>query len=93
MSSGRPQNQDRQNALATGLPTYTGLPHARCGTRERYTKGGGCVHCARIIATEQREARKFLLQNRTALDTEPEAEVDTPEAAEARRQADIDELM
>jgi len=93
MSSGRPANEDRQNALALGLPTYTGLPHARCGTRERYTKGGGCIHCARVLATEQREARKFLLQHRTPLDSEPEPDVDTPEAAEARRQADIDALM
>lgn len=61
--SGRPINEDRQNAIALGLKTYIGAKHVNCGTTERYVKGGGCVHCARIIATEQRDARKFLKQH------------------------------
>lgn len=58
--SGRPINEDRQNAIALGLKTYIGAKHVNCDTTERYVKGGGCVHCARIIATEQREARNYL---------------------------------
>lgn len=58
--SGRQINEDRQNALALGLRTYTGAQHSKCGTTERYVSGGGCVRCARALATEQREARKFL---------------------------------
>jgi hypothetical protein len=58
--SGRPVNPDRQSAIDLGLVTYTGSPHSKCGTTQRYVSGGGCVHCARIIATEQREARKYL---------------------------------
>lgn len=57
---GRPANTDRQNALALGYRTYTGSPHAKCGTTERYVSGGGCVHCARVTATEQRDALKYL---------------------------------
>lgn len=57
---GRPINEDRQNAIALGLKTYTGMRHSRCGTTERYVAGGGCVHCGRLIATEQREARIYL---------------------------------
>lgn len=91
--TGRPINLDRQNAIACGLDKYSGLPHANCGHTLRYVKGGGCVHCARTIANEQREARKLLLQSRTPLDSAPEVEVETEEDAEARRQADIDTLM
>jgi len=58
--SGRPVNEDRQTAIDLGFKTYTGTPHSKCGTTERYVSGGGCVHCARTIATEQREARKLL---------------------------------
>jgi len=59
MINGRPSNPDRQNAIAFGLKTYNGSPHSKCGTTERYL-GGGCVYCARTIAKEQRDARKFL---------------------------------
>lgn len=106
--SGRPINKDRALAIELGLPTYTGVKHVRCGTTERY-KSGGCVHCARVIASEQREARKALLQYRSEeaefsphveeiedehIDKEPEDGLDTDELdAEARREASIDELM
>jgi hypothetical protein len=60
--TGRPINEDRQNSIALGLMTYTGTVHRRCGTNIRYVSGGGCVHCARVISAEQREARKYLLQ-------------------------------
>lgn len=90
MITGRPINVDRHNAILLGLQTYTGLPHANCGETLRYVKGGGCVHCARAIATEQRKARLILRQ--MPLDTEPEVHVDEDDA-EARRQASIDDLM
>lgn len=61
--SGRPVNEDRQTAIDLGFKTYTGTPHSKCGTTERYVSGGGCVQCARAIATEQREARKYLRQH------------------------------
>ena|ERR1035437_9540322 len=57
--NGRPINVDRQNAITFKLTTYTGSEH-KCGTSQRYVSGGGCVHCARLLATEQREARKIL---------------------------------
>ena len=97
--AGRPINADRQSAFELGLRTYTGTKHPACGTTTRYVAGGGCVHCARIIATEQRHARKFLKEHEAEyreampemeLDTEPQDGLDD---AEARRQADIDELM
>lgn len=94
--TGRPINEDRQNAVALGLKTYTGTPHSKCGTTERYTKGGGCVHCARLIATEQREARNYLRSggvNQTeeqALDIADDLSIDDPEA---RTRAAIDDLM
>jgi hypothetical protein len=55
----RPLNEDRQAALKYGLRTYTGALHSKCGTVERYAGTGGCVYCARRIATEQREALKY----------------------------------
>lgn len=58
--SGRPINEDRQNAIALGLRTYTGAQHPKCGTTERYVSGGGCVHCARVKAAEQRDELKVL---------------------------------
>jgi hypothetical protein len=61
--SGRPINQDRVDAIEFGFHTYVGTVHRRCGTTERYVKGGGCVHCARVIAEEQREARKALMRH------------------------------
>lgn len=67
--SGRPINEDRQIAISLGFRTYTGTPHPKCGMTERYVSGGGCVHCARLIASEQREARKFLIAN-AVLETE-----------------------
>ena len=54
--TGRPINEDRQLALITGAKTYAGAKHAPCGTAERYVKGHGCVHCARKLQTEQRDA-------------------------------------
>lgn len=56
---GRPINASRQLALITGDKTYIGMVHAKCGTTERYLSGG-CAYCGRAIATEQREARKYL---------------------------------
>lgn len=66
--TGRPINQDRLDAIDLGLLTYEGMPHRNCGKTLRYTSGGGCVHCARIIATEQRQARKYLQMRAAGLD-------------------------
>lgn len=104
MRNGRPRNTDRENAVDLGLLTYEGKPHFRCGTTTRYVVGAGCVHCARLIATEQREARKFLrrrsineaeemiARHDVVLDSAPADGLDADDA-EARRQAAIDELM
>lgn len=105
-AQGRPLNQSRQLALLSGDKTYTGGKHARCGTTERYVKGGGCVHCARMIATEQRDARKFLAQaaaetpasrfvdvNQTSEVELDAAEEIAIEDAAARFEADIESLM
>jgi hypothetical protein len=104
--SGRPINEDRQNAISLGLKTYTGSKHSKCGTTERYVSGGSCVHCARVIAAEQRDARTFLRQH--ALDEELAKQqeqdgiaLDNPEPmaleetddAEARRLQAIEDLM
>lgn len=62
---GRPQNQDRQNALDLGLKTYEGAIHKKCGTTTRYAKGGGCVQCARDIADAQRAALKQVQAERS----------------------------
>ena len=59
MINGRPLNADRQNAILFKLMTYTGREH-RCGTTQRYVSTGTCVHCARLLSAEKREARKVL---------------------------------
>lgn len=97
--TGRPINQSRQMAILMGDTTYEGLPHHACGTTVRYVKGGMCVRCARLIATEQREARRSL----KALTTNPDADITELDAAdevaideataEARFERSIDELM
>jgi hypothetical protein len=90
--TGRPSNQDRQEAIEFGFKTYTGATHVKCGTNIRYTKGGSCVHCARVIATEQREARKYLLSS-GALDKPEEMVLEETDDAEARSQAAVDDMM
>jgi hypothetical protein len=87
------------------LQTYLGAVHGRCGTTERYASNGGCVHCSRIIATEQREARKYLKRlaaeeaeqkirddDGLTIDSVAEDGLDADDA-EARREASFDELM
>lgn len=61
--SGRPINDDRELSILLGKRTYVGLPHYKCNTTERYVSHGGCVHCARLVASEGRDARKFLKQH------------------------------
>lgn len=103
--AGRPINEDRQIAIELGLKTYTGSVHSKCGTTERYVAGGGCVHCGRAIATEQRDALKYQRaqaakldgrgdqgsypSSQGPLDNEPDDGLD----AQRRREADLDELM
>ncbi len=67
--AGRPINESRALAVLMGDKTYVGTVHEKCGTAERYVSGGGCVHCARIIASEQREARSYLLARAAGLDS------------------------
>ena len=90
--SGRPINVDRQNAIALGYKTYTGSKHSKCGTTERYVSGGGCVHCARVIATEQREARKYLVAS-GALDKPQEMALEETDDAELRARQALDDIM
>ena len=91
-------NEDRQAAIRFNLKTYTGSPHSKCGTSERYVAGGSCVHCARLLASEQREALKFLRANsgtgpgQTTVDNRSPDEVEKEEAAERARRS-VDELM
>lgn len=90
--NGRPINQDRQLALSLGFQTYQGSVHEKCGTTERYTKGAGCVHCARAASREGLEARRVLKLQ--ALDNSTRA-VAKPDEAEAikRFEQDLDDLM
>lgn len=97
--TGRPINESRALALITGDKTYEGAEHSKCGTTTRYVSGGGCVHCARLIASEQREARKFLQANpdvnqsgNEELDSPAPDEL-IPETAADRRRHAIDDLM
>lgn len=89
----RPINEDRQAALRYGLHTYTGAPHSKCGTTERYAAGGGCVYCARLLASEQREALKYRkAQEAQALDNPLPTELEPDNAAERLRHS-IDDMM
>jgi hypothetical protein len=54
--AGRPKNANLETAKIAGDRTYIGSVHEACGTSERYTSGGGCVHCARTKQTLMREA-------------------------------------
>ena len=76
----RPANEERQAALKVGLRTYTGAPHSKCGTTEWYTAGGGCVHCARLLASEQREALRYQKAHEAqALDEKIEEQINSHE--------------
>lgn len=68
--AGRKINESRQLALITGERTYVGAEH-KCGTTERYVKGGGCVHCARQLQTEARSARLAMIEGNTPIVTKP----------------------
>ncbi len=85
---GRPKSEAREMAMLMGDMTYVGTLHSKCGTLERYVKGGGCVHCARVIATEQRDARNFLILNR-----QTNAVLDIPQNAAKFAQSIEDDLM
>lgn len=54
--AGRPPNEALAIAKLAGDRTYEGSAHAKCGTTERYTSSGGCVHCARLKQAEMRDA-------------------------------------
>ena len=60
--SGRPINSDKSLAIFLSEKTYRGAIHRKCGTNVRYVSNGGCVHCARVLMTEQREALKYQKQ-------------------------------
>lgn len=55
--AGRPPNENLALAILYGDKTYEGSEHSRCGTTTRYTKGNGCVHCARETVAEGRALR------------------------------------
>lgn len=56
--AGRPTNENREMAILMGDKTYIGSKHERCGTDQRYVKGGGCVHCARQVTQDLRDIAK-----------------------------------
>lgn len=99
---GRPINQNLSMARFLGDKTYHGSAHKKCGTTERYTSTMACVYCTRIIATEQREARKYLQRcgaldvtgaDVEALDNDEPMVLEDSDNAEARSQQAIDDLM
>lgn len=47
-------------AQLAGATTYDGGVHKKCGTTERYVKGGACVHCAREKQHDLRAAVREL---------------------------------
>lgn len=57
--TGRPLNEHRALAIELGFRTYEGIRHYKCGTTERYVRGGSCVHCAKLAAQEKREAAAY----------------------------------
>lgn len=85
--AGRPKNENRELALLWGDKTYRGSSHG-CGTNERYTIGGGCVHCARVKALAQREA--LIEKQQAAADADAGA-LDSDSSA--AYEAGIDDLM
>lgn len=97
--SGRPVNEDRKLAIFMGEKTYIGAEHDKCGTTERYVSGGGCVYCARIVATEQRDARKYLKSQAASINQGPPESLDDAEAvvpdmvSQDEFDRSIDELM
>lgn len=98
-TAGRPASQELMLARLSGDKTYLGTVHSRCGTNERYVSGGGCVHCARSVATEQREARRALLADQQIAttdeinhgETDVEEELDIDPRTEYEKS--IDELL
>jgi hypothetical protein len=79
--SGRPSNKARERAIVCGETTYIGTPHSKCGTSERYVAGSACVYCARVVATEQREALK-LKQHQARVDASDTNDAEGPPPAD-----------
>ena len=71
--AGRPINENLATAKLAGDRTYIGSVHSDCGTSERYTSGGGCVHCARAKQTAMREALALSKSGQTPLTNPPAA--------------------
>lgn len=86
--TGRPVNQDRQNALALDLPTYEGNVCRKCETTTRYTKSCGCVQCARDTASAQRQALKDKINQEQRAADGP-----LDDDAATRYEAGIEDLM
>lgn len=87
---GRPINENKMLAELNGEKTYRGSSHG-CGTNERYTNGGGCVHCARRKTREQREA---LERERSAGDSDRHviAETFLESALDSRAKGAVEEI-
>lgn len=54
--AGRPRGA-RAVAAEIKARTYAGAVHVNCGTREKYTSNGGCVHCSLKAAAQQRSGQ------------------------------------
>lgn len=56
----------RMIAAAQGKKIFKGNQCVKCGTYEKYTSGGGCVHCikanAKIFNTAKREKIKAMMK-------------------------------
>lgn len=86
--AGRPTSTEREAAILAGDKTYYGAIHKKCGGSLRYTKGSGCVHCARNTMAIIRDAAK---QNSSAAAQQKTSVVDKVEPAAYEQ--DIDSLM
>lgn len=89
--AGRPSNENLALARIMGDKTYVGTVHSKCNTDERYVSGGGCVHCARVIATEQRDARKYLKAHGQDYTADANAISEAEQEAAYRLQQELDE--
>lgn len=93
---GRPPSTAREAAILAGDRTYYGAIHTRCGSSMRYTKGSGCVHCAKQATQDIRDAAKIvrldLEERREVIEVRGDDDpVDIPD--DARYEQDIDSLM
>ena len=80
--AGRPHDENHELAKLTGQARYNAEKvHSKCGTFERYTKGGACVACALQMQREMRAARKHSLTINITIEDKPLDSGSTPALA------------